>query len=237
MQTWSASHVGATREACPPPPALPDRLRCRACCVGLLPACLKQPPLHAHPPLGPLLGSFEALCTGQAVADSTAEFGMLIRTRIGPHRIFMGAEMDCHDADAWQPPAAGGGAPQQGTAQQGTQQGAAHLPPLSCLLELKTYKQPAHAGQQRNVYRFKHPKWWLQSFLAGVPRLVLGARDEQVRPGQAPALMLGVPASASTPTYLTPSEPLRPAAGHPAAAGHSAHGRPAAHLCPQRRSV
>eukprot|EP00983_Pelagomonas_calceolata_P031454 986537-Pelagomonas_calceolata.AAC.5 len=39
---------------------------------------------------------------------------------------------------------------------------------------------PDHPGQLRTLYAHKYPKWWLQSFLAGVPELILGGRDSQV---------------------------------------------------------
>ena len=55
------------------------------------------------------------------------------------------------------------------------------VPPLSTLREIKTFTLPQHPGQWVTLYRHKHPKWWLQSYLAGVPALVLGARDKQVR--------------------------------------------------------
>ena len=178
---------------------LPPR-RVRVCCACTCTPCAAAPRLPSSPvlptlpplPSLPLSRSFEALCTGQAVADATSEFGVLLRGRLGRHRLFMGAEVDCYDPSRWQPPAApgaavasggggGGAAVQPGPAAAAAQQG--ELPPLEALLELKTYKLPQHAGQQRSVHRWKHPKWWLQSFLAGVPRLALGTRDDQVHGG------------------------------------------------------
>ena len=101
--------------------------------------------------------TFEARCTGQAVADANAETNVLISTRVGALRVLLGAEIDCCDA----------GEPS-----------TAPLSALSSLRELKTFKQPQHRGQWRTQHRLKHPKWWLQSHLAGVPALVLGARDD-----------------------------------------------------------
>jgi RAT1-interacting protein len=101
--------------------------------------------------------TFEARCTGQAVADANAETNVLVSTRVGALRVLLGAEIDCCDA----------GEPSN-----------ALLSALSALRELKTFKQPQHRGQWRTLYRLKHPKWWLQSHLAGVPALVLGARDD-----------------------------------------------------------
>jgi hypothetical protein len=36
---------------------------------------------------------------------------------------------------------------------------------------------PPHGKGVGNMYRDKHPRWWLQSFLAGVATLVLGGRN------------------------------------------------------------
>jgi hypothetical protein len=37
---------------------------------------------------------------------------------------------------------------------------------------------PKYAGQQRTLVHFKWCKWWLQSWLAGVPTIVAGERTE-----------------------------------------------------------
>lgn len=125
-------------------------------------------PSHTTPLLPP--PRFEALCTGQAVADATSEFGVLVRARVGAQRLLLGAEVDCFD------PGRGGAAPAPGSssgsgsgeaAGSAAQQAAGGAPPLGSLVELKTYRLPVHAGQQRSLHRWKHPKWWLQSFLAG----------------------------------------------------------------------
>jgi RAT1-interacting protein len=148
------------------------------------------------------------------VADASSEFGVLVRTRIACHRLFIGAEIDCFDpskaasaprqaaqreggeaapqAAAAGAEAAAAGEPTEQQQQQAEQQSAAgqqapsrQAPPpppgLQSYLELKTYRLPQHPRQERTLYRFKHPKWRLQSFLAGVPRLALGARDDKVR--------------------------------------------------------
>ena len=108
---------------------------------------------------------FEARCTGGIVGKPNSEYGMLVRTRLGNSlRMFIGAEIDAYD------PAA------VGTSADGE---ADALPPLSALRELKTYMEPLHRGQWRTLYALKHPKWWIQSFLAGVTALVLGQRDDE----------------------------------------------------------
>lgn len=97
---------------------------------------------------------FEAICTGgvDGKVDATSEFASLLGLQIGPHRILMAAEIDC-----------------TGNLSSNN--------PVDGYLELKTFKLPQHAGQEARMYEDKYPRWWLQSFLAGVPTLVLGGRD------------------------------------------------------------
>lgn len=113
------------------------------------------------------------------MADASSEFGLLLRTRIAQHRIYLGAEIDCYDAKL-AARSSGGAVSGSGSGSQAQQAGQQQpLPPLGSMLELKTYRLPSRPQQERSIHRFKHPKWWLQSFLAGVPRLALGARDDQ----------------------------------------------------------
>ena len=69
----------------------------------------------------------------------------------------MGAEIDCFDGE--RPP-------------QGSRA-------IESYVELKTYKPPMNSRQMNMLLRFKYPRWWVQSWLAGVPRIALGERDEQ----------------------------------------------------------
>lgn len=119
---------------------------------------------------------FEARCTGAAYADANSEYGMLVTWTLrgtgaglggGKERlrVYMGAEIDAFDPEV---------APQGSYIDVG-------VPPLSSLREIKTYTLPTHPGQWVTLYRHKHPKWWLQSYLAGVPALILGARDKKAR--------------------------------------------------------
>jgi RAT1-interacting protein len=142
---------------------------------------------------------FEALCTAQPVADPNQEYNVLLAARVARHRLLLGAELDCYDPQL-HPGATGsngsdgggGFAAASGPAAGGVQAGGSEAaaaaaapppPPPASWLELKTYRLPRHAGQQRTLHAFKHPKWWLQSFLAGVPRLALGGRDDEVGAG------------------------------------------------------
>ena len=38
---------------------------------------------------------------------------------------------------------------------------------------------PSHPRAEAVMYGEKHPRWWVQSFLAGVPLMVLGGRDDK----------------------------------------------------------
>ena len=125
---------------------------------------------------------FEALCTRQAEANANEEFGVVVATRLGPHRLLMGAEVDCylpptstHSSSSGRASAISNAVSSCGGGSASP--GAAGLPSY---LELKTYRIPQHRGQQVTLYRHKYAKWWLQSFLAGVPTLGLGGRDDQV---------------------------------------------------------
>ncbi|KAL3679956.1 hypothetical protein R1sor_022912 [Riccia sorocarpa] len=87
----------------------------------------------------------------ESVVDANVEFCAVIRTKIGPHRFIMGAEMDCYE---------------QGRDGRKT------------FIELKTSREL----DARTVDRFEREKllkFWIQSFLAGVPRIVCGFRDDQ----------------------------------------------------------
>lgn len=80
--------------------------------------------------------------------DANVEYCAVVKTKLGPHRIIMGAEMDCYDTGS---------------------DGKRHF------VELKT----SRALDARTVDRFERDKllkFWIQSFLAGVQRIVVGFR-------------------------------------------------------------
>lgn len=113
---------------------------------------------------------FEAKCCGEAVADASQEYGMVCSTKIFQNtakalglRLYIGAEIDAYEDDGINPP---------------RHSGDRKPPPVESLRELKTFRKPAHPGQERTLFGYKYPKWWLQSYLVGVPSLVLGVRNE-----------------------------------------------------------
>ncbi|XP_010518691.1 PREDICTED: decapping nuclease DXO homolog, chloroplastic isoform X2 [Tarenaya hassleriana] len=82
--------------------------------------------------------------------DANVEYCGVFKTKLGAHRVLMGAEMDCCDS---------------------TDEGRRFY------VELKTSREL----DDRTVERFERDKllkFWIQSFLAGVPYIVVGFRDD-----------------------------------------------------------
>ncbi|QCD91497.1 RAT1-interacting protein [Vigna unguiculata] len=105
---------------------------------------------------------FESLATedprrgdGEGIhhVNPNVEFCSVIKTTLGAHRILMGAEMDCCDS---------------------TNDGKRFY------VELKTSRELNYRSEQR-FEREKLLKIWIQSFLAGVPYIVIGFRDDAGR--------------------------------------------------------
>ncbi|XP_078437998.1 glycine-rich protein [Wolffia australiana] len=85
--------------------------------------------------------------------DANVEFCSVLKTKLGAHRIIMGAEMDCCDS---------------------TDDGRRFY------VELKTSRELDYHTEER-FEREKLLKFWIQSFLAGVPYIVIGFRDDSGR--------------------------------------------------------
>ncbi|KAI3828933.1 hypothetical protein L1987_03045 [Smallanthus sonchifolius] len=85
--------------------------------------------------------------------DANVEYCALTKTKLGAHRILMGAEMDCCDS---------------------TDDGRRFY------VELKTSRELDYRTEER-FEREKLLKFWIQSFLAGVPYIVIGYRDDAGR--------------------------------------------------------
>ncbi|KAJ4712608.1 Decapping nuclease DXO-like chloroplastic [Melia azedarach] len=102
---------------------------------------------------------FESLATedprradGEGIhhVDANVEYCAVIKTKLGAHRILMGAEMDCCDS---------------------TDDGRRFY------VELKTSRELEYHTEER-FEREKLLKFWIQSFLAGLPFIVVGFRDD-----------------------------------------------------------
>lgn len=99
---------------------------------------------------------FEQLCTDPQHPKATAkqdEFCGVFYVRIGKHKMFVGAEMDCY----LKPPL-------QGSAPE--------------FVELKTAVQSAVLSRGSNFARFKMRKYWIQSWLVGTAHIIVGLRDK-----------------------------------------------------------
>ncbi|KAG2619528.1 hypothetical protein PVAP13_3NG078500 [Panicum virgatum] len=100
--------------------------------------------------------SFENLATENSFSedgggiDANVEYCSVIKTKLGAHRIIMGAEMDCCDA---------------------TDDGRRFYVELKTSRELEYHTVEAY--EKEKLLRF-----WIQSFLAGVPYVVVGFRND-----------------------------------------------------------
>lgn len=99
---------------------------------------------------------FEALCTNDAdePVNANPEFCSISRLRISNHRILVSSEIDCTTKDP--------------------------TDTENCLLgyvELKTMRIAREEREMTSMYRYRYPKYWLQSYLGGVRNLVIGMRS------------------------------------------------------------
>lgn len=87
------------------------------------------------------------------VVNTNEAFCTVVQTRLAEHKLLFSGEVDCRDKDPRAPPAP------------------------ACYVELKTSAEICTPKQRSNFHRYKLLKWWAQSFLPGVPRVVAGFRD------------------------------------------------------------
>lgn len=123
---------------------------------------LDEPPPAPHHRRFMYMGyKFEALCSAgvheNAPVNANSEFCIAVRLRIASHRIVLMAEIDAE------------------------MQSSAATPEVSnkgSYVELKTTKKPQNARDVHTLHQVKYQKWFLQSYLAGVPTIVAGLRDD-----------------------------------------------------------
>lgn len=96
---------------------------------------------------------YEARATGAARVCAAEQTVLCLRARIGAHVVLLGAEVD-----AWEEDGRGG----------------------RRLVEIKTTRLPASERTRATLQR-KMCKWWVQSFLGGVPVVRVGLRDDKGR--------------------------------------------------------
>uniref|UniRef100_H2ZF38 Decapping nuclease n=1 Tax=Ciona savignyi TaxID=51511 RepID=H2ZF38_CIOSA len=90
----------------------------------------------------------------ETITNTNRAFCSVLRSRLhGRHSLVYGAEVDCcHPVDVVTPP--------------------------DSYIELKTSRIFTSPRQETNFYKFKALKWWAQSFLAGVPQITCGFRND-----------------------------------------------------------
>ncbi|XP_060696600.1 decapping and exoribonuclease protein [Hemiscyllium ocellatum] len=88
------------------------------------------------------------------VVNTNEAFCCVVRTRLNGHSLVFSGEVDCKDNSD------------------------PRLKAPQCYVELKTSREIYTPNQERNFHRFKLIKWWAQSFLPGVPRIITGFRDD-----------------------------------------------------------
>lgn len=89
-----------------------------------------------------------------AVVNTHEAFCTVIQVQMGSHSLLFSAEVDCTDPLSPWPD------------------------PPGCYVELKTTRAMQSCAHRRNFYKYKMIKWWAQSFLSGVPQIVVGYRDD-----------------------------------------------------------
>ncbi|KAJ8652534.1 hypothetical protein O0I10_011859 [Lichtheimia ornata] len=88
------------------------------------------------------------------VPNTNVQYCVAVKTRLGRNTIAMGAEVDCIEGEK----------PKDGNL-------------LRQYVELKTSRRMDTQRQKENFERLKLLKFWAQSFLIGVPKVICGFRD------------------------------------------------------------
>ncbi|XP_061414474.1 decapping and exoribonuclease protein isoform X3 [Lethenteron reissneri] len=112
------------------------------------------------------------------IVNTNEAFCTVVRTRLKSHSLVFAGEVDClscHNAEVDKHRDAEPATPARRASGQRPQQ-QQHS---SNYVELKTSRELYTPNQRRNLHRFKLIKWWAQSFLVGVPKIVAGFRDDE----------------------------------------------------------
>ncbi|EME29830.1 Decapping nuclease DXO homolog, chloroplastic [Galdieria sulphuraria] len=106
---------------------------------------------------------FEHLCceSDDVVVDANQEFCSIVKTSIGKHTLLISAQVDCWDAyHLW------------------SKDNRAEYP-ICHYVELKTMKKWKKEQVIPDFYQRKYLRYWVQCFLAGIPHLFIGYRDDR----------------------------------------------------------
>ncbi|KAF9312464.1 Dom-3 Z, partial [Podila minutissima] len=98
----------------------------------------------------------ELLARLDGIVDTNLQYCTVARIKIGQNSIIMGAEVDCTSEPKKPPP----------------------NNPLSNYIELKTSRVISNPREQSNFEKHKLLKFWAQSFLPGIPTIIVGFRDD-----------------------------------------------------------
>ncbi|KAK2714579.1 decapping and exoribonuclease protein-like [Artemia franciscana] len=105
-------------------------------------------------------GDVDMLPTTDHPVDENEEFCCVMSSKIGNFRLLYGAEVDCITAN-----------------KKVTAAVLEKEKTLKDFVELKTSQVIKNIKQERNFKRFKLLKWWAQSFLVGIPKIICGWRN------------------------------------------------------------
>ena len=89
----------------------------------------------------------------EAPVNNAEGYCRVVKSKVNEHSLVFAGEVDCLDETT-------------------TTSAPAYL-------ELKTSRELANQRQRDNFYRFKALKFWAQSFLLGIPRIICGFRDDE----------------------------------------------------------
>ncbi|KAI9010805.1 RAI1 like PD-XK nuclease-domain-containing protein [Phycomyces nitens] len=112
----------------------------------------------SKPPSRVKKGDPELLQRLNESADTNIQYCVVVKTKLGRNSLIMGAEVDCS---------------------RDVKPVDEKADPLGNYVELKTSRLIENNRHQTSFERFKLKKFWAQSFLVGVPRVICGFRDEQ----------------------------------------------------------
>ncbi|CAG8782022.1 8880_t:CDS:2, partial [Acaulospora morrowiae] len=98
----------------------------------------------------------ELLSRKTSVVNTNVQYCSVAKTALGKNKIIMGAEVDC----------IGESKPER------------HLDPINNYIELKTSRIIKREEENYKFEKYKLLKFWAQSFLIGIPRIIVGFRDD-----------------------------------------------------------
>lgn len=115
--------------------------------------------------------SYESLLTnpsGFEDVNTNTQWVSVVKSNLNGNRLILGGEVDCIDPNAFNHH-------RHQLAHNSDQ--PSETVPIDQFIEIKTSIMPASDRDHWNLYRFKMLKFWLQSYLLGVPKIHVGLRD------------------------------------------------------------